>query len=197
MRLCLTRAHQPTSTRPQFLTPQFPRGQPLDCHLYVSEAADWRDAAAAGTPVWTAGDVPLAEPGVVRQHSHVYRPSPAVHNNGSVFVHAVFTLPGASPNPTGARQRWARRPPYVPRLLLARVAPSPTWPACPLGPHPPPHADDFYDRAATFARTKPLNVYLRQRAAKDGVNLLSGKNSTGGCRGGGGCGVVWQAAPEA
>jgi hypothetical protein len=40
-------------------------------------------------------------------------------------------------------------------------------------------ADDFYDHTATFARTQPLNRYLKKRAAKEGVNLLSGKNSTG------------------
>ncbi|EFN57413.1 hypothetical protein CHLNCDRAFT_142853 [Chlorella variabilis] len=38
--------------------------------------------------------------------------------------------------------------------------------------------DDFFDHTATFARTQPLNRYLKKRAAKEGVNLLSGKNST-------------------
>jgi hypothetical protein len=40
-------------------------------------------------------------------------------------------------------------------------------------------ADDFFDKTATFARTNQLNRYMKKRAAKGGINLLSGKNSTG------------------
>lgn len=60
---------------PQLLSPQFPKGHPVDAHLFISEGPDWR-AAAAGTPVWTTSDVPLAESGEVRQGVYVYRPSP-------------------------------------------------------------------------------------------------------------------------
>lgn len=48
------------------------------------------------------------------------------------------------------------------------------------GPSHPP-ADEFFDRTASFGRTSQLNVYLKKRPAKSGVNLLSGKNSTGAC----------------
>jgi hypothetical protein len=124
----------------QVLSPLLPRGHPLDMHLFISEQPDWRAAASDGEPVWTASNVPLGEPGPARGSSYVYRPSPAVQNNGSVWVHAVFTPAGASPSPK----------------------------------------DEFFDRTATFGRTSQLNVYLRKRAAKGGVNLLSGKNSTDG-----------------
>lgn len=51
---------------------------------------------------------------------------------------------------------------------------------CVNQPRPPPcPADEFFDRTASFARTSQLNAYLKKRAAKAGVNLLSGKNSTG------------------
>lgn len=124
----------------QMLSPLLPRGHPLDMHLFISEKRDWRTAAAAEQPVWTASNVPLGEAGTARGGSYIYRPSPAVQNNGSVWVHAVFTPSGASPNPK----------------------------------------DEFFDRTASFARTSQLNAYLKKRAAKAGVNLLSGKNSTDG-----------------
>lgn len=63
----------------QALSPQFPKGHPLDMHLFISEHKSWRSAAADGQPVWTAGDVPLAEAGVNRQHTAVYRPSLVRH----------------------------------------------------------------------------------------------------------------------
>lgn len=86
----------------QVLSPQFSRGHPLDMHLYISEQRDWRKAAAAEQPVWTADNVPLAEGGEARGSSFLYRPSPAVQNNGSVWVHAVFTPAGAPNDPNGA-----------------------------------------------------------------------------------------------
>lgn len=47
------------------------------------------------------------------------------------------------------------------------------------GPRLSAPADEFFDRTATFARTHELNAYRKKRPAKEGVNLLSGKNSTG------------------
>ncbi len=95
---------------PQVLSPLLPRGHPLDMHLFISEKRDWRTAAAAEEPVWTASNVPLGEPGPARGETYVYRPSPAVQNNGSVWVHAVFTPTGASPSPKGELlQRASRR----------------------------------------------------------------------------------------
>ncbi|KAL4425896.1 hypothetical protein ABPG75_009912 [Micractinium tetrahymenae] len=129
---------QPAGKDAKFVVPQFGRSHPLDMHLFLSESRSWRGAASAGPALWVASDVPLAESGVKRDFSYVYRPSKAVQNNGSVFVHAVFTPTGASPNPQ----------------------------------------DEFFDRTATFARTHQLNVYRKKRPAKEGVNLLSGKNST-------------------
>ncbi|KAL4445724.1 hypothetical protein ABPG77_008923 [Micractinium sp. CCAP 211/92] len=122
----------------KFATPQFGRSHPLDVHLFLSESRSWRAAAGAGPALWVASDVPLAEPNVKRQLAYVYHPSKAVQNNGSVYVHAVFTPTGGSPNPQ----------------------------------------DEFFDRSATFARTHQLNVYRKKRAAREGINLLSGKNST-------------------
>ena len=43
-------------------------------------------------------------------------------------------------------------------------------------PHP---EDEGYDAALTWALTRPLHRYLPKRRAEQGVNLLSGKNSTG------------------
>lgn len=90
--------------RLQVLSPQFSRGHPLDMHLYISEQREWRKAAAAEQPVWTADNVGLAEPGEARGSSVVYRPSPAVQANCSVWLHAVFTPAGAPTDPNGAPQ---------------------------------------------------------------------------------------------
>ena len=83
------------------LLPRLPRGHPLDCHVFLSESPDWAAGATGGTPLWVASDVALAEAGVKREFDYVYHPSPAVQNNGSVWVHAVFTPLGASPDPKG------------------------------------------------------------------------------------------------
>lgn len=115
----------------------------------------------------------------------------AVQNNGSVYVHAVFTPTGGSPNPQGEHA-----------CLPACLHPGPlhgrTWTGSVLPrclPMCQEHhksnaalerssscalpADEFFDRSATFARTHQLNVYRKKRAAREGINLLSGKNSTG------------------
>lgn len=47
----------------------------------------------------------------------------------------------------------------------------------PTGASPVP-TDEFFDRTGTFAKSHQLNRFLKKRAAKGGVNLLSGKNST-------------------
>lgn len=70
-------------------------------HLYISEEASWQAVAAAATPIWSTFEVPLAEQQEPRRLQYVYRPSPAVQANGSVYVHAVFVPTGASPNPKG------------------------------------------------------------------------------------------------
>jgi len=116
-----------------------PRGTPMDVHFYISENGDWRNAASKQTPVWTAEGIPLGM-GDSLIHPYVYYPSPRVQNNGSVYVHAVFTPSGASPDPG---------------------------------------ADD-YDSALSFSRSRPLNAYLPKPRAQDGVNLLTGRNSTDG-----------------
>ncbi|KFM27526.1 Cleft lip and palate transmembrane protein 1 [Auxenochlorella protothecoides] len=48
----------------------------------------------------------------------------------------------------------------------------------PSGASPDP-ADGFHDAALTFAKSQPLNVYLKKPRAGTGINLLTGKNSTG------------------
>lgn len=87
----------------QMLVPRLPRGHPLDMHLYLSERDSWQAVAETEQPIWTATDFGLAESDVSRHFSYTYRPSAAVQNNGSVFVHAVFVPTGASPNPKGAQ----------------------------------------------------------------------------------------------
>ena len=67
--------HRPTASLPQFVVPQFPKGHPLDMHLFLTEQPEWRAAAQAEQPIWVASDVPLAEPGVTRVFDYVYRPS--------------------------------------------------------------------------------------------------------------------------
>lgn len=128
--------HRPNTHPPQVLSPQFPRGHPLDLHLFISEQPDWQRAAADEAPAWTARDLALGMPGVVKQGAVAYRPSPAVQNNGSVFVHAVFTPTGASPNPTSACCRcwlcWGAAPAAV------WMAAEGTSPACLLTPFPAP-----------------------------------------------------------
>lgn len=49
----------------------------------------------------------------------------------------------------------------------------------PAGASPNPSNDGF-EAALTWGLTKPLNVYLPKKKAGDGINLLSGKNSTDG-----------------
>jgi hypothetical protein len=122
------------------IEPRLARATAVDVHVYVSEAAAWQEAAAGGAvPAWVARDVPLGST-APREVRYLYRPSPAVQNNGSVFVHAVFTPPGAAPDP----------------------------------------ASPAYDAALSWARTHQLNTWMPKRKAKDGVNLLSGKNSSDG-----------------
>jgi hypothetical protein len=122
------------------LSPRLARSTPVDVHVFISETDSWRAAAANGAPpVWLQRDVPLGS--TQPQHfRYTYRPSPAVQNNGSVFVHAVFTPPGAPADP---------------------------------------EAENFA-AAVTWGKSHPLNVWMPKRRAKDGVNLLSGKNSTDG-----------------
>ncbi|GAB4824016.1 hypothetical protein N2152v2_011062 [Parachlorella kessleri] len=121
------------------LAPRFAKHTPMDAHFFISEEPSWRAAARSSDPVWVASDVELAG-GKEQRYTYVYRPSHAVQHNGSVWVHAVFTPPGASPSPK----------------------------------------DDFFDKGATFARSRELVAYLPKPKAKEGVNLLSGKNSTDG-----------------
>ena len=54
---------------------QFPKGHPVDMHLFLTEQPEWRAAALAEQPIWVASDVPLAEPGVTRSFDYIYRPS--------------------------------------------------------------------------------------------------------------------------
>jgi hypothetical protein len=122
------------------LTPMLPRGTPIDMYMYISENNNWKEVVASqeeNPPIWVEKGIPLAS-GEPRYSTHVYRPSPAVQNNGSVYVHAVFTPFGASPNPE----------------------------------------DEDYDSAFSWVKSTSLNRYLPKRRAEQGVNLLSGKNST-------------------
>lgn len=118
------------------LTPLLPKGTPMDVHFFISEDASW-NAAAKADPVWLAQSVAMgaSEP---LMFPYLYRPSKGVQNNGTVYVHTVFTPPGASPDPD---------------------------------------ADDF-DSALSFGKTRQLIAYLPKPKAEDGVNLLTGKNST-------------------
>lgn len=61
--------------------------------------------------------------------------------------------------------------PLPPRSLLSSARLPPVVPPRPTG--------EYWAAGDTFSRTKQLNAYLRKKAAKEGVNLLSGKNSTG------------------
>ena len=70
----------------------------MDVHVYVSEHEDWQRAAHDEEPIWIEPSVSLGV-GEPRKYTYSYRPSAAVHSNGSIFVHAVFTPPGASPDP--------------------------------------------------------------------------------------------------
>ena len=101
------------------LAPRFAKHTPMDAHFFISEEPSWRAAATGSDPIWVASDVELAG-SKEQRYSYVYRPSQAVQHNGSVWVHAVFTPPGASPSPK----------------------------------------DDFFDKGATFARSRELVAYL-------------------------------------
>lgn len=122
------------------LTPMLSRGTPVDMYMYISENENWKDVVTLSNenpPIWVEKGIPLAS-GEPRYSTHTYRPSKAVQNNGSVYVHAIFTPYGASPNPE----------------------------------------DEDYDSALSWVKTSTLNRYLPKRRAEQGVNLLSGKNST-------------------
>jgi len=81
------------------IAPKFLKNHPFDVHFYISEQAEWFDAVAQGTdPVWYLSDIPLADQTVDLQKNIQYTPSELVQTNGSVYVHAVFTPPGASPS---------------------------------------------------------------------------------------------------
>lgn len=81
------------------------------------------------------------------------------------LVACVRLAESSHPRPTHPKQ--THHPPHPP---------PPPPPPLPPAPQPP---DEYFDKSATFARTSPLVVHMKKRAAKEGVNLLSGKNSTG------------------
>jgi len=122
------------------LTPMLSRGTPVDMYMYISENENWKDAVTSSDenpPIWVEKGIPLAS-GQPRYSTYTYRPSKAVQNNGSAYVHTIFTPFGASPNPE----------------------------------------DEDYDAALSWVKSCTLNRYLPKRRAEQGVNLLSGKNST-------------------
>ena len=80
------------------IAPRFYKNNPFDIYLYIDEQSRWADAPTQGDPVWQVKDMPLAGKGVSVGESILYRPSPTVQANGSVWVHTVFTPPGTSPN---------------------------------------------------------------------------------------------------
>lgn len=118
--------------------PRLPRGAPADLHMFLAEDSDWLAVAHAQSPIWVVQEFALGS-GAAQEKTVRYRPSPDVQNNGSLWVHTVFTPPGASPDP----------------------------------------ADGFFDPALTFAKSQPLVLYLPKPKLDKGVNLLTGKNSTG------------------
>ena len=80
------------------LRPTLGPESPMDVHVYVSEKSDWKQAAHLEEPVWMESSVLLAS-GKPRHYAYTYRPSATVQSNGSVYVHAIFTPPGASSDP--------------------------------------------------------------------------------------------------
>lgn len=88
-------AQQPKSG----LAPALSPGALVDVHVFVSEHSEWRLSAGQDSPVWVASDVPLARVDKAIEKTYYYSPSPSVQNNGTVYVHAIFTPPGGSPNP--------------------------------------------------------------------------------------------------
>ena len=128
----------PDGASPTILSPLFSKGTLVDVHMFISENSNWKEAVATTPPVWVEPNVPLGA-GEPRHSLYMYHPSPEVQNNGSVYIHAVITPPGASPNPE----------------------------------------DDDYDSALSWSKTRPLIAFHPKPRAGLGINLLSGKNTTG------------------
>eukprot|EP00879_Flechtneria_rotunda_P011525 GHRR01012039.1.p1 GENE.GHRR01012039.1~~GHRR01012039.1.p1 ORF type:complete len:411 (+),score=98.64 GHRR01012039.1:68-1234(+) len=72
------------------------KGDLLDIHVYLSESSFMRDPAAAQF-VWSQHGVGLAT-AKERTFTHIYKPSKAVQNNGTLYAHVLFTRSGIDPH---------------------------------------------------------------------------------------------------
>mmetsp|Transcript_8115 Transcript_8115/g.24117 ORF Transcript_8115/g.24117 Transcript_8115/m.24117 type:complete len:668 (-) Transcript_8115:416-2419(-) len=131
--------------------PLINRTDPVSLRVFISEADTLEADVLGAGPVWEAPRFMLPLPA---EHSRVvtYRPSRAVQNNGSVFVHAVF------------------------EATVQELQPALEWAE---GEEPDDVSAGGGERIVQFTRTWPLNAYMPRPKVTDGVNLLSGKNDDG------------------
>lgn len=133
--------------------PALNRSDAVSLRVYISESKTLDTYSLQQQPVWELLDfvLPLR---VERTSVVTYKPSKAVQNNGSVWVHAMFEAEVAT----------------LP--LSRRVVNS-------EADNNEEEAEEGGTRTLRFGSSWPLNQYMRRPKVTDGVNLLSGKNEAG------------------
>ncbi|XP_037090685.1 uncharacterized protein LOC119110915 [Pollicipes pollicipes] len=94
---------------PVYATNMFENGTFMDLYVYVSESADGPDFSRPEQLAWRQlglqyGDWTSGPDGNgIFSHKLIYRPSEAVLNNGSVYLHVFVVREGRSPDPSTGR----------------------------------------------------------------------------------------------
>ena len=145
------------ATRENTVSPMYRKGDLVDMYVYITEEHMLQHPPLSAL-VWEEKDLPLAtlQP---RNQTVLYRPSIAVQNNGSLFVHTLFTRAGVPPEALGSLNTLAGR-----QLPEAGTQ----------------EEEDIEEVApgSMFILSHPLNRYLPKRKEKDGVSLLTSDNTT-------------------
>lgn len=188
-----------SNKREDQLWPRFAKGEVFDVAVYFHEQQHFpaHYHGDVNKLVWAEQGLPLAGTGIDLTKPIVYRPSPEVQNNGTLFMHAFFTRPGASPDPTSPDYRRAesfhkvrvgvffwgrqdsdgRRGWLVPRragegrVLQQRTLPPPRWLA-ELLPWPPAKTT-----SAMFCSPPDTRLYTRSPNESAG-RLLAPRQTT-------------------
>ncbi|GBF90245.1 hypothetical protein Rsub_03378 [Raphidocelis subcapitata] len=100
--------------------PLYVRGELLDLRVFLSEAPRL-ESFKDGQLIWQQNNVPLGT-APESKFTYTYTPSEAVKNNGSVYLHAVFSIAGSNPE---AREELPPGAVFTKTLSLIRYMPRP------------------------------------------------------------------------
>ncbi|KAK9822470.1 hypothetical protein WJX81_006087 [Elliptochloris bilobata] len=93
--------------------PKLLQGTPVDMALYLSEQPVFSDFGSKESLIWRETDLLLGQ-GSERTAVYTYRPSQAVQNNASVYLHAYFAPTGLPVDPSD--------PFYDPRVVFHKTS---------------------------------------------------------------------------